>query len=682
MKIQKHNNTLETNSTGESKSFGIGDASVVIEILRNRLYENKVQTLVQEYICNARDAMREIGKGNDFEVTMPTRLAPTFKVRDYGMGISPDRMEKVFILYGASTKRGNNTQTGGFGIGAKSAWSYTDSFTVVTIVDGTRRTYVCHTGHNNQGSMDLVSTDDTSEANGTEIQIAVRREDIEEFRAAVYRAIYFWESRPTVNGGGEELPALASGYKVTDNVETMDKNAIPRFIGLDYSAKALAVIDGVAYPLTEKLLNKATKLGKFINDNLRKTLILHFPNGLVEVSASRESIADSQFTIDSLNRMGEQGAKAVTAHIKSEFSKVNSVETWVATYRALESYFHVQDHAKYGDYVIQHGAVSSLLFNEVRMTIVHDLDKRRRYKVDRITKDEITRNESKEIDLELLNQIYFVSAEETKIVQNKRFREFLKNQRNSQLSKVILLEVNSNDSRVALDKIIADLGAKDLATLTYVEAPKAERVKIERENEEFCMHGFLGSRFIHTTLARNTQKYLYVEAKNGNYGEFNRRALSELSYHLSDTLGIKVVGLAERAVKMVKGDANFSPLKDWLTNFKPSKAEVNFALRESLKNTEEMTVVAEITGIKDKFLVEMAKEYKGLTGEARKFRSLPDLLISKVREAVDAKEFLANDEKLEKLLNDQYPLISKLVYNNDKKVRTELAIYINAKYND
>ena len=85
MKMQVHSNRLQTNVQNETQNFGIGDASVVIEILRNRLYEHKIQTLVQEYICNARDAMREVGKGNAFEVTIPTHLNPVFKVRDLAL---------------------------------------------------------------------------------------------------------------------------------------------------------------------------------------------------------------------------------------------------------------------------------------------------------------------------------------------------------------------------------------------------------------------------------------------------------------------------------------------------------------------------------------------------------------------------------------------------------------------
>ena len=108
MKMQGHANKLETNIEAETQDFGIGDPSVIIAMLRNNMYAHKVRTLVQEYICNARDAMREVDKSNVFEITVPTRLNPVFKVRDFGLGITPDRMTNVFVKYGASTKRGTN----------------------------------------------------------------------------------------------------------------------------------------------------------------------------------------------------------------------------------------------------------------------------------------------------------------------------------------------------------------------------------------------------------------------------------------------------------------------------------------------------------------------------------------------------------------------------------------------
>src|SRR5688572_3249633 len=94
-----------TNATdAKSHDFKIGDASKIITILRKHLYSNPIQTLVQEYISNARDACKEARVEERIDVTVPTGKAPVFKVRDYGVGISPERIASVFVQFGASTK--------------------------------------------------------------------------------------------------------------------------------------------------------------------------------------------------------------------------------------------------------------------------------------------------------------------------------------------------------------------------------------------------------------------------------------------------------------------------------------------------------------------------------------------------------------------------------------------------
>lgn len=48
MKLVSTAKKFESNNTEmQSQNFGIGDASVVIEILRNRLYKHKIRTQVQ-----------------------------------------------------------------------------------------------------------------------------------------------------------------------------------------------------------------------------------------------------------------------------------------------------------------------------------------------------------------------------------------------------------------------------------------------------------------------------------------------------------------------------------------------------------------------------------------------------------------------------------------------------------
>ena len=193
-------------------------------------------------------------------------------------------MVNVFILYGASTKRGTNNQTGGFGIGAKSAWSYTDSFTVSTVIDGTKRSYVAHTGVNNNGRLDLVSTTQTTEKNGTEIQVAVKREDVNDFRDAALRATYFWEEKPVFRGC-LDVPSLVKGYTV-GNVEAIRGELLPTYICDRYREDSFLVIDGIPYPIGQKLFNKCTVLAK-LADFVKTRLIIHIETGVVEVSASR-----------------------------------------------------------------------------------------------------------------------------------------------------------------------------------------------------------------------------------------------------------------------------------------------------------------------------------------------------------------------------------------------------------
>ena len=83
------------------------------------MYAYPIRTLCQEIMCNARDAHIEVGKRDlPIEVILPSEADLHIRFRDFGPGISPDRMVGVFLLYGSSTKRDSNEQVGGFGLGA------------------------------------------------------------------------------------------------------------------------------------------------------------------------------------------------------------------------------------------------------------------------------------------------------------------------------------------------------------------------------------------------------------------------------------------------------------------------------------------------------------------------------------------------------------------------------------
>ncbi len=698
MRIQGNANTLKTNVVGASKKFGIGNAAKIIGILRDKLYENKIQTLVQEYICNARDAMREVKKGNKFEITVPTRLNPVFKVKDFGPGLSPDRVENVFIMYGSSTKEETDEQTGGFGIGAKSAWSYTDSFTIVSVFEGVRRSYVAHTGSSNEGNLDLVSTDPSDEPNGVEIQVAVQPDDIEEFRKSIFRAIHFWDDKPKLKG---ELnpPKLVKGEVVSDLVEVIDADTLPDYLYMGYSDSAMAVIDGIPYPLSGNLSRKVESFSKLKN-LLRKRIVFHFGNGVVEVSASRESISDSLHTLNSLEKLIGRAFLEVQTHISDAFAKVTTNAEYLSTYSEMSKCFNVDKYAKFGAYTIEDSRIKSPLLKKVRITSISCLN-RRGHRVQKVTKTEFSEGR-REVRIENLNDLFHQINPETKIKQNKRVRAFLdlapKNNGDPVKSTLLLIEplliIEYKDDKdkdgkpirvetkryydtASFDQVIKDLGVKDLQTITYVDPPKVVKAKIKREDAAICLHTLDRARHTYTTLATNKQKWLYVPMKEGSWGNgFGGGSLKELDQFLREDTDFMVCGIAEKALKQVTGDPNFSLLKDWLDAYKPSKSVIAYVKREVATSSDLIGTLKKVKGnIKDTFLKDMVDEYDSMNG---KISLVPLPIAIKVKACKEVNDFADLETRFKRVMKNDYPLVKDLEYCSQKE---EIAFYINAKFN-
>lgn len=130
----------ETLNLNSKKEFTIDTSNqMIVSILRDKLYSNKVAAVCREVASNSRDANREAGKNNlpiTINISSSNSLldeGASISFKDSGVGISPSRIDNVFLKYGSSTKRDSNNQTGGFGIGAKTPFAYTNEFLISTI---------------------------------------------------------------------------------------------------------------------------------------------------------------------------------------------------------------------------------------------------------------------------------------------------------------------------------------------------------------------------------------------------------------------------------------------------------------------------------------------------------------------------------------------------------------------
>ena len=329
LSTKKESNLLSSGSNSQKK-FVIGDAAVIIDILRSRLYSHPLRTSIQEYISNARDANRESKSDQPIEITIPNRISPVFKVRDFGPGLSPERVEEVFVRYGVSTKRSDNTQTGGFGIGAKSAWAYTDSFTVVSYFEGIKYTYVAHLGSTTQGSMDLLDEESTDEANGVEISFGVKEEDIDKAVKAIYRVTNYWEVKPTLNGiTNYEIPLTYKEFGLKFE-EFIFAPQSPMWID-DSSASNVsvwAVIDGIPYALTgvipESLRSKVFK----------GHILLKFKTGEIQINANREQIVFTPEILDLVKQKFESCLESIKDAVTTKMTNVQSLKALTRLGRA------------------------------------------------------------------------------------------------------------------------------------------------------------------------------------------------------------------------------------------------------------------------------------------------------------------------------------------------------------
>lgn len=263
-----------------TKSFSVDtESNLLFDVLRNKIYSDPIASIVQEIISNARDAHREINSQKPIDVEISRNF---FSVRDYGLGISPERMENIFLKYLATTKKGDDKQTGGFGLGAKTPFAYADSFEITTIFEGTKYQYLASIGGEvASGEVILLGNEATTEPNGTKIKVPLKYDGPSLFRARFDKfsehfnyPINFSDSSYRVEN--KSLPGVVT------------KSA---FNQRNYNTPNYLVMDGIYYPMDNTALSeivhgtKNVKLKAFLS---HYNVVLNFDSRSLDVSVNRE----------------------------------------------------------------------------------------------------------------------------------------------------------------------------------------------------------------------------------------------------------------------------------------------------------------------------------------------------------------------------------------------------------
>jgi hypothetical protein len=345
MILKEANNTEVVIGSQKEMAFGIDDSNpIIFEILRNKIYSNKIGAICREVSSNSRDANRERGIDKKAQIEINStnpifglgNICITF--RDNGYGINPDRMENIFIRYASSTKRGSNSQTGGFGLGAKTPFAYSDTFVIKTVCDYAYPIYEIEVieliGENGEilkqnkphivgykeekrlefvytaiidasgkGKMILISEKEVTNETGTEIIVPIKNSsDRALFEKECYKATMFWNEIEYI-GFSSNLPFIDRVYEsdefdVIKEIPNIFEGSSSRFLGL---------LDGIPYPI---VVDRTVENG--LGNNY--VILLKLDLSQVTISANREAIQNDD---DTTNHISEK-----VEHLKDYYGGV------------------------------------------------------------------------------------------------------------------------------------------------------------------------------------------------------------------------------------------------------------------------------------------------------------------------------------------------------------------------
>jgi hypothetical protein len=288
--------TVKKSGSLQSMKFGIDNEGIIFDILSTKLYKNPLKILIQEYMCNARDSHREALRNRiPIDVILPTAIDPYIQFIDYGVGISPERISKVFVKLGNSTKTDSDKETGGYGVGAKTAWSYIDSFTIITIFDKIEYRYIAYID-NGVGKLDLISKIETDNRNGTVIKINIKANDFEQAEQYVFKTSFFWKTRPNIINSSMSFNDY--DFEYVQDLSAAVVNSVNNYSYLsDDGENVVIVIDGIIYDSVDNYIN----LNIFDLRYSNTTVYLFFDTSELKPVINRESIFKDSNTVNILN---------------------------------------------------------------------------------------------------------------------------------------------------------------------------------------------------------------------------------------------------------------------------------------------------------------------------------------------------------------------------------------------
>lgn len=319
----------------------------LLYMLRDGFYSYKIQTMVQEYMSNARDAHRSAKKENSpISVILPTPSNPSLIIKDFGTGMNIEQLT-LFASYLESSKEDNDDDIGGIGIGGKMGFCYTDSFMILSVQDGVKYTVLANKLEDKSGRMNIASTEKTDEPNGVQVIIPIKPKDFTEVYRAVERCALFWTTKPIIENEDSVQKDLDKYNKQNLFATKNWQLAIyPDAVKAKHYANVICgnetqnspftiTIGEIIYNLSEQILSSVMSelkgkffMRPFIEDALKNKsdkrlsdFVIHFRIGELEIVGNREGITDRDSNIQAIAKRILEASKELEKMFYNKIQK-------------------------------------------------------------------------------------------------------------------------------------------------------------------------------------------------------------------------------------------------------------------------------------------------------------------------------------------------------------------------
>lgn len=339
--IQK--NVVESHDfKSEIATIDASEMRYISSLLRNN-YSDTILATVRETWANAVDANSAANSATPIKISFPTHIAPTYSVRDFGGGLSEEELFGLYTKYGRSSKRGDNSAIGGFGIGRFSPLSYTDSFTVVSCKDGEKIIISVYVDESGDTRFTKLAEESTTESNGVEISVAVKKDDIAKFSEAGHKVLKF-ASAPFVSSGIQSLKTL--DWVIKNNTWGVLKHINSSGYYHSRSDSPVIVMGGISYPLNLEMLSdrlSSLSIYKSLKDSSAASFfVFFFPVGSLSLHHSRESLEYNELTKKNLVSFFSNLEAEIRLVFQKTLNDISDVEQFMLKVNSISDNYVLQ----------------------------------------------------------------------------------------------------------------------------------------------------------------------------------------------------------------------------------------------------------------------------------------------------------------------------------------------------